>query len=73
MMHYAHIVMEAKELGFSTEPAARVFARKIFTTAALLAMMPEEVLEEWRSHSRDESGLVMETMLRLDTLVPEEV
>ncbi len=75
MMYYAHVVTEAKELGFESDEAARIFARKIITTAALLAMMPEEVLQQWRDGTPEggETGPVMEVMGRLDIRVPEKV
>ena len=75
MMHYAHVVMEAKELGFSSESAARNFARRVVTAAAILAIAPEDVLTEWHEKSRCQAGAcgpVMETMTRLNVLIPEE-
>lgn len=75
MMHYANVVMEAKDLGFQTEESARNFARKVITTAALLAMMPEDVLAVWcrKSHGNDHDLPVLDTMNRLNIQVPEEV
>ena len=46
MMNYAQVVYQAEQLGCSQEEA-RVFARKVITTAALLAVMPEDVLQAW--------------------------
>lgn len=71
MMHYAHVVLEAKDLGFS-EPEAREFARKVVTTAAILAMMPEEVLCNWRDRTQRENpkNPISSTMKRLGAAVP---
>ena len=46
MMSYAQVVYQAEQMGCSQEDA-RVFARKVITTAALLAVMPEDVLQTW--------------------------
>ena len=46
MMNYAQVVYQAEQMGCSQEEA-RVFARKVITTAALLAVMPEDVLQAW--------------------------
>lgn len=46
MMNYAQVVFQAEQMGCSQEDA-RVFARKVITTAALLAVMPEDVLQTW--------------------------
>lgn len=76
MMHYAHVVMEAKELGFASDEAAKKFARKVVTTAALLTMMPEDVLAVWsgKSHSTpEERKPVVDVMRRLNSLIPDEV
>ena len=76
MMHYAHVVMGAKELGFATDEAAKQFARKVVTTAALLTIMPEDVLAVWtgKSHAAPEvQKPVVDVMQRLDSLIPTEV
>ncbi len=46
MMHYAQIVFQAEQMGCDQE-TAKSFARKVITTAAILAMMPEDVLQVW--------------------------
>ena len=46
MMNYAQVVYQAEQMGCSQEEA-KAFARKVITTAALLAVMPEEVLQTW--------------------------
>ena len=46
MMNYAQVVYQAEQMGCSQDEA-RDFARKVITTAALLAVMPEEVLQTW--------------------------
>ncbi|MBQ3350296.1 MAG: hypothetical protein IJG38_07840 [Thermoguttaceae bacterium] len=46
MMNYAQVVYQAEQMGCSQEEA-RAFARKVITTAALLAVMPEDVLQTW--------------------------
>ena len=46
MMNYAQVVYQAEQMGRSQEEA-RAFARKVITTAALLAVMPEDVLQTW--------------------------
>ena len=46
MMNYAQVVNQAEQMGRSQEEA-RAFARKVITTAALLAVMPEDVLQTW--------------------------
>ena len=74
MMHYAHVVMEAKEMGFPSETSARNFARRVVTAAAILAIAPEDVLTEWREKSRYPASTyspVMETMFNVQ--IPEEV
>lgn len=53
MMHYAQVVFQAEKLGCDPE-TARTIARKIITTAALLAVMPEDVFNVW-SESRQQS------------------
>lgn len=50
MMNYAQVVYQAEQLGCSQEDA-RIFARKVITTSALLAVMPEEVLQAWCEHN----------------------
>lgn len=52
MMNYAQVVYQAEQMG-CTQEDARIFARKIITTAALLAVMPEEVLQTWCEHNGD--------------------
>ncbi len=46
MMNYAQVVYQAEQMGCSQDEA-RDFARKVITTAALLAVMPEDVLQTW--------------------------
>ena len=50
MMSYAQVVFQAEQMGCSQEDA-RAFARKVITTAALLAVMPEDVLQAWCEHN----------------------
>ncbi len=52
MMYYAQVVFQAEKLGCDPD-TARTIARKIVTTAALLAVMPEDVFKIW-SESRSD-------------------
>ncbi|MDO4571059.1 MAG: hypothetical protein Q4D38_11785 [Planctomycetia bacterium] len=74
MMHYAQVILEAKSLGCD-ETKAKDFARKVVTAAALLAVMPEEVLKTWNDREKrsDENDAIVRTMARLGAEVPEKV
>lgn len=52
-MHYAQVVFQAEQMGCDQETAKK-FARKVITTAALLAMMPEDVLQVWCENNGNE-------------------
>ncbi|MDO4629992.1 MAG: hypothetical protein Q4C70_12490 [Planctomycetia bacterium] len=70
MMHYAQVILEAKSLGFDDEQATE-FARRVVTTAALMAMRPEDVLRVWNGRSEDklEDRPVLEAMTELSESV----
>lgn len=53
MMHYAQVILEAKSLGFNDEQAT-LFARRVVTAAAIMAIMPEDVLRVWNASSKSE-------------------
>ena len=48
MMHYAQVILEAKSLGFD-DAQARDFARRVVSAAALMSVMPEDVLKAWNA------------------------
>lgn len=74
MMHYAQVILEAKALGCGAEEATDL-ARKVVTAAAILAVMPEDVLHVWSNHQRRSNAddLVVQTMSRLGAKIPEKV
>ncbi|MDO4574465.1 MAG: hypothetical protein Q4D98_04560 [Planctomycetia bacterium] len=74
MMHYAQVILEAKSLGCDDENAKEL-ARKVVTAAAILAVMPEDVLQVWRDRDKRENqdDAVVQTMSRLGARVPEPV
>ncbi|MDO5113544.1 MAG: hypothetical protein Q4E67_04130 [Planctomycetia bacterium] len=74
MMHYAQVILEAKALGCEAEEATDL-ARKVVTAAAILAVMPEDVLYVWSDRQRRSNGddLVVQTMSRLGAKIPEKV
>lgn len=71
-MHYAQVILEAKSLGFNDEQATQ-FARKVVTAAALMAIMPEDVLRVWNEKTQnnsDEDRQVREVMAELGDALP---
>lgn len=70
MMHYAQVILEAKSLGFNEEQATD-FARRVVTAAALMAMMPEDVLKAWNGGSEaSENRELLSVMSDLELAAP---
>ncbi len=76
MMHYAQVILEAKSLGFNDEQAT-LFARRVVTAAAIMAIMPEDVLRVWNASSKgedrqneEEERQVREVMDELSLSIP---
>lgn len=74
MMHYAQVILEAKSLGCD-DAHAKDFARKVISVAAMLALMPEDVLKAWNDKKRRENpeDTVVKSLSLLGAVVPEEV
>lgn len=70
MMHYAQVILEAKSLGFD-DAQARDFARRVVTAAALMSVMPEDVLKAWKARleKREEDQPILETLSELDAVM----
>ena len=69
MMHYAQVIVEARSLGFN-EAQATDFARRVVTAAALMSVMPEDVLKAWKSRleKREEDQPILEALSELNAV-----
>ena len=67
MMHYAQVIVKAKSLGLNDEEATE-FARRVVTAAAMMAVLPEDVLQAWneRNENQSESNPLVEAMEGLE-------
>ncbi len=67
MMHYAQVIVQAKSLGLNDEDA-RNFARRVVTAAAMMAVLPEDVLQAWneRNENQSETHPLVEAMKGLE-------
>jgi len=67
MMHYAQVIVQAKALGLSDEEATN-FARRVVTAAAMMAVLPEDVLQAWneRAENLAENQPIIEAMNGLE-------
>ena len=54
MMHYAQVIVKAKSLGLNDEEATD-FARRVVTAAAMMAVLPEDVLQAWNERNENQS------------------
>lgn len=67
MMHYAQVIVQAKSLGLNDEEA-KDFARRVVTAAAMMAVLPEDVLQAWneRNEKPAETNPLVEAMEGLE-------
>ena len=67
MMHYAQVIVKAKSLGLNDEEATD-FARRVVTAAAMMAVLPEDVLQAWndRAENHTENNPLLEAMESLE-------
>ena len=54
MMHYAQVIVQAKSLGLNDQEATD-FARRVVTAAAMMAVLPEDVLQAWNERNENQS------------------
>ncbi|MBQ6108953.1 MAG: hypothetical protein IJK97_12150 [Thermoguttaceae bacterium] len=67
MMNYAQVIVKAKNLGLNDEEATD-FARRVVTAAAMMAVLPEDVLQAWneRNENQSETHPLVEVMEGLE-------
>lgn len=67
MMHYAQVIVQAKSLGLNDKEATD-FARRVVTAAAMMAVLPEDVLQAWnqRNENQSENHPLVEAMEGLE-------
>lgn len=70
-MHYAQVILKARSMGLD-EAQATDFARRVVTAAAMMSVMPEDVLQAWnaRSENREEDQPVLNAMKELNDRMP---